>query len=292
LITVVSNSYRYYACWRGTPHGARAAHAAVCPMSAVPAADVETYAWALVTENLLDPGNLHAGLAAARAQHDEVAGQQQARIAILDQEIARQRARLQKIALQRLDADTGGELDQVLLTAAQEAERTIGALQQEQGRLAAERSPGLSPEQALALEDFAGEIRTGLAAATPLDMRRIYDLLQFRGVIRSDADGIRLGRKYRFACDWDSQLPLRASNHTVLTFCLLWGSSKTASQRIVKRYRRPNSVPFSASSRTCPCRCRCWQIVRQSSARACTMPARTSAAKLSKSCASAGLSPG
>jgi site-specific DNA recombinase len=216
LVTKQNGQWRYYACLRSTPRGARLARAAECPNSDVFAPSLESHVWHLVTETLLNPDALRAGLAAAHAEHDEAIQQQQARVAILDQEIARQRTRLQKVALQRLDVETGGELDQILLGAAQETERTISSLQLERTRIMANPAPGLSLEQVNALEAFAAQVREGIAAATPSDIRRIYEAIALRGTIRVDPNGIRIGRRLHFTCDWDAYLPLSAANQRVL----------------------------------------------------------------------------
>ena len=91
--------------------------------------------------------------------------------------MARQRARLQKITLQRLETETGSEIDQIPEQTAQDTEPTIRRLQTEPGRIA------------------------------PTSRRRI----------RTSTDGIRLGPRRRcLGDDWEGYLPLSAASHTVL----------------------------------------------------------------------------
>ena len=70
------------------------------------------------------------------------------------------------------------------------------------------RSEGLSDDEALEIETFAGQIRTGLEFATPAERRRLYELLQIRGKVYEDAQGVRLGRKHSFRIEWQAPIQL------------------------------------------------------------------------------------
>ncbi|MDP9363445.1 MAG: recombinase family protein [Chloroflexota bacterium] len=63
---------RYYLCGRHAPSRARRLGKPACDLPDVPAADLEAEAWRVLTETLLDPDVLAAGLAAARSTRDEL----------------------------------------------------------------------------------------------------------------------------------------------------------------------------------------------------------------------------
>jgi hypothetical protein len=159
---------------------------------------LEGYVWDSICAALLDPDQLQEGLAAARAEHDSADQQRQRRIQTLDRELATLRTRLEKVALQRLDAETGGELDAVLLKASRETEAQIQGLQSARNELAALCPAGLSSEEALSLETFAAKVQAGMTTATPDERRNIYRLLSLRIRLQTHPQGVLLGRKHRY----------------------------------------------------------------------------------------------
>jgi hypothetical protein len=75
----------------------------------------------------------------------------------------------------------------------------------ERAEIVPTRSNGLTAEEAGAIETFAAEIRAGIAGATPMDGRALYEQLNIRGVIYVDPDSpdsVLTCRKYRFRIDW------------------------------------------------------------------------------------------
>ena len=84
----------------------------------------------------------------------------------------------------------------------------IGRLLTERAELAALPTPGLSDDEASALERFAEDVRAGVEAATPADRRRIYELLRLRVRAYQDPAGERLARSHRFRLECDAIIGL------------------------------------------------------------------------------------
>jgi hypothetical protein len=75
-------------------------------------------------------------------------------------------------------------------------------------RFLADKPKGLSPEQALSLQEAAARIYGNLRRATPAERQEIHSLLALRGCVRPDPEnGIKLG-KYRFTIDWEALIPI------------------------------------------------------------------------------------
>jgi hypothetical protein len=148
-------------------------------------------------------------MAAARAEHVEADARQRDRLATVDREVARLRARLERILDEQLDAPAGSESARALRGKAQEVEAAINRLLTDRAQLAAAPSVGLSDADSLQLAEFAAEVRAGLDYATPAERRRIYELLQLDGVVRlAPEHGIKLGRRHRFTIEWRSVFEL------------------------------------------------------------------------------------
>jgi uncharacterized coiled-coil protein SlyX len=207
LSVATNQGTRYYRCLSHYPARAHRYGKADCDLPDVHAVDLEAELWSILSETLLNEDYLAAGLDAARAQHDQADQLRQERLAALETEIGRQRQRLDNLSAKV--ADTGdGEAFAALMRQAKDIEPLIDRLKQEKAELAAVRSVGLSDSEALEIETFAEQIREGLAYATPADRRRLYELLQLRGKVYVDPDGVRLGRKHSFRIEWQAAIEL------------------------------------------------------------------------------------
>lgn len=203
------NGHRYYVCLRHQPRRAALGGSAVCILPAVPARPLEEVLWEQVQAALLSPERLRAGLAAAREQHAAADARRKERLAVIDAEVARLRARLARIMDERLDAAPGSETARVLKSKAEEVEATLARLATERATLAAAPVAGLSEADAATLEQFAAAVQAGLALAREPQRRELYRLLHLRGRVRLDpTHGMQLGRRHRFSVSWDGVLEL------------------------------------------------------------------------------------
>jgi hypothetical protein len=124
-------------------------------------------------------------------------------------------------------ADAGsGEFLDALTRQAKEIEPLIERLVQERAELAAIRTDGLSDDDALEIEVFAKQIGEGLSYATPADRRLLYELLQLRGKVYFDPDGVRLGRKHSFRIEWQASIELRHNSSRLRKHVLLLSSGR------------------------------------------------------------------
>jgi site-specific DNA recombinase len=212
LASTYNNGCRYYACLRNQPYRARLHGESHCSLPAALAGPLEERAWMQVSAALLDPDHLLNGLASAQQQHADADQRRRDRLETLDREIARLRARFDRITDERLDAQPGSETERALKTKAEDTETAIRRLLSDRAELDAQPAPGLTEQEGLELARFAEEVRAGLDHATGAERRRVYDLLRLRGKVRLDPDhGVKLGRRHRFAVDWDAVIELQHS---------------------------------------------------------------------------------
>jgi len=209
----------------------------------VPVADLEAYTWQQVCQALLDPDRLAEGMAASRTQHDQANIQRFERIAIVDAEIREKRTRLDKIAERLLDAERGGELEALWKRQAKETDETLQRLKTERTALEAMRAEGLSAEDAESLEAFAAEVREGFESFTPADVRHVFELLQLRGTVRLDPNGVKLGRAHTYRIDWEARVSIPNSEHGTLIQCF----SKSLLVMLAKRRCRAGILPGTTS---------------------------------------------
>ena len=152
---------------------------------------------------LLDPDRLQAGLTTAEAEYRAVDERRQWRLAAIDREIQKLRARVARIVEERLDAERGSETERVLKEKGAQVEEAIRKLEMERHNLDTEPAEGLSPDAVLSLREFAREVREGLDLADDADRRHVYELLKLRGTVRLDNEtGMKLGRRHRFLIEW------------------------------------------------------------------------------------------
>ena len=214
---------RYYECLRHKPARAKTQRREVCALPAVPSDDglddhghprgLDAEAWRIVRRTLLDREALRIGLAEARAAN-AAAARRRDQVRDLRAEIAACRKRLDRQTVELLDAETGSESEQSLRRVAKDTERTIGRLQESLAALQAAPVEGLSEDDALALEQFAERIGSGLEHATLAERQRIYRLLRLLGTVRPGGEqDIRLKRG-RFAIAWTALLDIRAEYGT------------------------------------------------------------------------------
>jgi site-specific DNA recombinase len=207
---------RYYLCLRAQPRRAGLQARPLCPSRSIPAEALEPIAWETVAATLLDPEHLRAGLDASQAEHAEAHQRRQERLETIDREVARLRTRFDRITDERLDAAPGTETERALRAKAEEAEAAITRLLAGRAELVAAPSVGITPEESMALEEFAAEVRAGVACASVEEQQRVYRLLKLTGTAtRDEAEGKQLGRyRYsRFVIEWRALLPLAVLPH-------------------------------------------------------------------------------
>jgi site-specific DNA recombinase len=199
---------RSYLCLRRQPWYARLIGRKPCTAPSVAASALEAYAWELVSATLLSPDYLRAGLAEARAAHS-AAERQRERLDTLRSEIEKRRKRLGRATMERLDLDAGTESDRALQAASKTIEGEINSLRAQLSSLETQPLPGLSDADAGAIEQFAAEIRAGISVATPVEQRKVFELLRLRGRVSEDpANGVKLGRLHRFSIVWEAVIPV------------------------------------------------------------------------------------
>ncbi len=208
LSVATNQGTRYYRCLCHYPSRAARAGKPTCSLPDVHAVDLEAELWSILGATLLDPEYLTAGLERACEQHDQADVMRQERLDAIDREIARQRQRLDTLAGQMPDAGSG-EAFAAILRQMKDIEPLIERLNQERVDLSALRSDGLSEADAIEIATFAEQIRMGLEYATMDERRRLYELLQIRGKVFEDPEGVRLGRKHSFRIEWQAPIQLR-----------------------------------------------------------------------------------
>lgn len=125
----------------------------------------------------------------------------------MEAEIGKQRRTLDAL-VNRLAPDDGGEFYDAILRRAKEVESVIAQLTRERDAAAAEDGAGLSDRDVAAVVQFAETVQVGLAAATPPERRKLYDLLRLRARVVLDPGGVRLGTRNCFRIDWEAAIPL------------------------------------------------------------------------------------
>jgi hypothetical protein len=185
-------------------------------MPPILASALETLAWDDVVERLMDADRLRAGLEAARTEYDAANGRRQSQLDALDANVARLRARLDRVLDEQLDAAAGSETARALREKARQIEDMIGRQLADRARLESKPGTGLSADQAASLLKFSEEIRDGLDVASAPDetgaahRRRIFKMLRLRGTVRPDQEhGALVGRKHRVTVEWDAAVQLR-----------------------------------------------------------------------------------
>jgi hypothetical protein len=187
-------------------------------MPSLPAGAVDELAWRDVVGTLTDPDRFRLGLDAARAEHAQADGRRRSRLDDLDANVARLRARLDRVIDEQLDAPVGSETARALREKASEIEAAIGRHLAERARLDSKPTAGLSDDQAASLVQFAEEVRAGLEVASqPGDegaahRRHIFGLLKLRGTVRLDPErGEPVGKKHRVTIEWQAAIPIRGN---------------------------------------------------------------------------------
>ncbi len=211
-----SNGYRYYVCLRRQPGRAKRQGWPLeqnddqtrCSLPPVPAEAFDEYAWNLVASTLLDADHLAGGMAAARESNAVATIDREARGERVRRDIARLRARLDRITIERLDMAPGSEGERTLRAAAADTEQQVSHLLAEEAALRAEPELGLTDQDARDLQDFVAEIGAGLLKAVPLLQRKVHLDLKLHGRVRDDEAGIELGR-HRFSIAWQAVVELK-----------------------------------------------------------------------------------
>jgi site-specific DNA recombinase len=203
-----NNGYIYYTCLRSYPRTARLQGHEGCSLGAVNVEKMNRHAWEYIMSTLLDPDHMRGAIHAARRSDAETVRKRD-RIADCKAEVERLRKRLDRQVIELLDAEPGSETAASLKRAASLTERDIRANQHMLEELEAVQVPGLSDNDAEALEHFAATIREGIEAATPAERRRIYELLRLHVIVQQGTSerAVTLGRN-RFDLEWQAVVKL------------------------------------------------------------------------------------
>ena len=222
LRSVPNGQTRYYGCLRHLPTLAHRHGRPQCEMPDVHAGDLEAELWDALSTTVLDPEYLSVGLEDARRKHASSDDLRRDRLAATDGEIKLARKRLDAITLRLIDAEIGSEASASLERTQDDIEKQIQKLVTDRAQLAAVRSEGLSEDEVLSIQTFANDVRAGLDRATTADRRRLYELLNVRGVVTVDPEGVLIGRKHRFRIDWTAAIPLRHSGSRLRNPLIQW----------------------------------------------------------------------
>lgn len=125
----------------------------------------------------------------------------------LDRQLAHHRKVLQELVVSQATAKRGSPTWQALAQAIQQADTAITQLERERDAAAPRVLPGLSPDQATALADFAATVRKGIPATTPSERREILRLLGWQATVYYDPQGVTCGR-HPVRIEWTSRVPL------------------------------------------------------------------------------------
>ena len=98
----------------------------------------------------------------------------------------------------------GGEFSAIIRQRVADSEKLIAQFTAERDALAGRSAAGLTEDDAADIVAFAARMVAGMDAATPADRRALYELLRVRGTVTPAADGVRLGRKHP-ASPWTGQ---------------------------------------------------------------------------------------
>jgi site-specific DNA recombinase len=210
LTSNINNKVRYYECSCHEPARAQKFGKPTCELPAVPANPLENEAWDVVSETLLDPEKLDAGLQAARNARSATERMWCDQRAIIDSEIAKHRATIKSL-VDQLATFTSTALIEAIDQRAKELDGLIGSLSRQRDSLDAGPGEGLTKAEADSIREFAETARIGLAEATPAERRELFDTLRLRGFVSADPNGVQLGRRHRFQIDWEARMHLSRS---------------------------------------------------------------------------------
>jgi site-specific DNA recombinase len=208
---------RTYVCLRSHPRLARTAGWAPCTLGMFDAAAMEREAWRVVSDVLLKREALAVYLQHQRATHADARATHAQRLAILDEEIGRHERVLRRAVAEKLGVEPDDERYAIYEQTEAHAALTVKRLRQEREHIAGLPMPGLSDDDAAALERFAERMTKATGDATQADRVRVYRAIRLRPRVERDAEhGVRIGRSRYLRIAWDADIPLD-SEHDVLT---------------------------------------------------------------------------
>lgn len=181
--------------------------AGACDLPDVAAHALDAEAWWILSETLLNPEMLSAGIAAAKSTRADAGRLQKDRLNTIDGELRKQRKTLDTLA-EKLTVTDAGEFLDAIMRRAKDVEETIRKLTDERELLAGNPGPGLSDAEAEAIRDFAETARVGLELARRAEQRQLFETLHLRGRVFLDPNGVRLGERNTFRIEWEAKLPL------------------------------------------------------------------------------------
>jgi hypothetical protein len=141
----VNGGHRYYQCLRSRPYWVKRNNRERCPMPVLPAGPLESLAWDDVVETITDRDRFVKGLEAARTEYDAANGRRQSQLDALDANVARLRARLDRVLDEQLDAEAGSETARALREKTRQIEDMIGRHLADRARLESEPASACQP---------------------------------------------------------------------------------------------------------------------------------------------------
>ena len=145
-----SQPIRYYMCACHSPTRARKLSKPACHLPDVPALALEAEAWRIVSETLLNPDVLAAGLEAARTTRGDAERARRDQQAVIGAEIAKHRKTLETLVDKLVDVKSDA-LIEAIDQRAKELEGTIVNLNRQRAALLANLDNGLTDAEATAL---------------------------------------------------------------------------------------------------------------------------------------------
>lgn len=169
-----SEKHQYYYC-----KGREQKPISLCDMPNFRADVVNEIILMWITEIVLDPENLAAGLRENNKSEEEINSRLHEQLRIIDDQIRDNQQKLERLIDLVIEGDFPREM---VATRRQEIEKTIQELEIEKGRLVAELSDKtITEDQIIELEQFAETVSRGILVADFETKRRVIDLLDVRG---------------------------------------------------------------------------------------------------------------
>jgi len=214
---------RRYLCLRSMPSVARRVGRERCGLPGLLAANeraergrqdlvgVEDLAWAFVVGLYTVPGRFEEVVAALDARTDDARRAWEARLEVLDREIAEHERTMAAAEREKLKLAEADPRYRIHDEAGLRESRVVSRLRGERERYAAAGGPGLGREQRAQLQAHVGAARALLApllaraTKAPPELRaEAYRLLRLRGTVTPDPAGeTRVGRDARVRVEWE-----------------------------------------------------------------------------------------
>ena len=216
-----SKPIRHYVCPCHAPTRARKLDKPVCELPDVPAVPIEAEAWSVVSETLLNPDILAAGLEAARSARGEAERVRRDQRSVVDAEIAKHRKTLDSLVDQLAKIESAALIEAVDQQA-KELGSIIADLNRQRDSLMNGPGDGLTDAETTAIREFAATARIGLTEAKRQERRQLFETLRLRGCVLADPGGLLLGQRNRFRIEWEARIPLLHTAAGLLKIAKQW----------------------------------------------------------------------